>query len=134
MKKGVPKIIEEVGFDFDWDLKKVWKLDEPVTEMNINELIWHFDIPFWEIKDTDDYNLSPNEVIKEPKKNEHSDHWQKVQNADTKHPIDIMENNGRWLILDGLHRLVKLYMRGDKNVHVRIIPRSRVNEILRDEK
>lgn len=134
MKKGIPKIIEDVGFDFDWDPKKVWALDEPVTEVDINELMWHFDIPFWEIKDTDDYNLSPNEVIKEPDKEEHSLHWKKIREADTKHPIDIMENKGRWLILDGLHRLVKAHTQGQNKVRVRIIPRSRISEILRDEK
>lgn len=133
MKKGVPKIIEDVGFDFRWDSKKVWALDEPVTEMDINELMWHFDIPFWEIKDTDDYNLSPNEVIKEPNKKAHSLHWQKIQEADTKHPIDIMENKGRWLILDGLHRLVKLYTEGQRKIRVRIIPRRRINEILKNQ-
>ena len=134
MKKGAPKIIQDVGFDFDWDSRKVWELDEPITDMSIEELIWHFDIPFWEIKDTDDYNLSPNEVIKEPSKDEHSLHWEKIQKADTKYPIDIMENKGRWLILDGLHRLVKLYIQGDKKVRVRIIPRSRIDEILRGER
>lgn len=132
--KKCPKIIEDVRFDFDWDSKKVWALNEPVTEMDIHELVWHFDIPFWDIKDTDDYNLSPYEVIKEPNKEEHSLHWEKIKEADTKYPIDIMQNKGRWLILDGLHRLVKLYIEGHKKVQVRIIPRSRVNEILRDEK
>src|SRR3989338_7718702 len=99
MKKEVSKI-----FDFHWDSKKVWKLNEPETEIDINELMWHFDIPFWEIKDTDDYNLTPREIIKEPDKDEHSFHWQKIQEADINYPIDIIENKGRWLVLDGLHR------------------------------
>ena len=128
MKKGIPKIIEDVGFDFHWDSRRVWALDEPVIEMDINELIWHFDIPFWEVKDTDDYNLTPWEVVKEP--NKHSLHYKKIQDADMKHPIDIMENKGRWLILDGLHRLVKAHMQGMKAVRVRKIPRSRIPEIL----
>lgn len=47
----IPHIIEEVGFDFDWDEEDVWKLD---------------------------------------------------------YPIDIMENKGRYLILDGLPRLLNI--------------------------
>ncbi len=43
----------------------------------------------------------------------------------------IMENKGRWLILDGLHRLVKAHMQGLKKVQVRVIPRERIPEILR---
>jgi len=130
----IPKIIKDVGFDFNWDSRKVWALDEPEVEIDINELMWHFDIPFWEIKDTDDYNLSPNEVIKNQHKDEHSEHWRKIQEADIKYPIDIMENKGRWLILDGLHRLVKLYIRGEKKIRVRKIPRARINEIIKNEK
>ena len=45
-----------------------------------------------------------------------------------------MENKGRWLILDGLHRLVKAYELGQKKVMVRIIPREKVPEILSDKK
>jgi hypothetical protein len=52
--------------------------------------------------------------------------------ADLSYPIDIMENKGRWLILDGLHRLVKAYKNGQKTVKVRKIPRERTSEILRD--
>ena len=54
-----PQIIKDVGFDFTWDSKKVWALDIPIEEMDIQDLIWHFDIPFWEIEDTDDYNFTP---------------------------------------------------------------------------
>jgi len=125
-----PKIIKDVGFDFSWDSKKVWALDIPIEEMDIQDLIWHFDIPFWEIEDTDDYNLTPWEVIDDPDK--HSVHYKKVQESDLKYPIDIMENKGRWLILDGLHRLVKAQMQGLKKVNVRKIPREKINEILKE--
>ena len=125
-----PKIIKDVGFDFSWDSKKVWALDIPIEEMDIQDLIWHFDIPFWEIEDTDDYNLTPWEVIDDPDK--HSVHYKKVQESDLKYTIDIMENKGRWLILDGLHRLVKAQMQGLKKVNVRKIPREKINEILKE--
>lgn len=127
MSKDVPQIIKDVGFDFHWSSKKVWALDEPVVEMPIEELMWHFDIPFWEVADTDDYNLKPWEVIKDPDK--HSLHYKKIQEADLKYPLDIMENKGRWLILDGLHRLVKAHLQDLKAVMVRKIPRSRIPEI-----
>ena len=127
----IPKIIEDVGFDFHWDSRKVWALDEPTVEMDVNELIWHFDIPFWEMKDADDYNLTPWEVIKKP--DEHSVHFRKIQDADMQYPIDIMENKGRWLILDGLHRLVKAHLAGAKTVRVRKIPRFQIPKILKDQ-
>ncbi len=125
---NVPQIIKDVGFDFDWDSKKVWTLDVPVTEMPIENLTWHFDIPFWDSEGTDAYNLKPSEVMAHPE-NEPT-HWKKIEDANVSYPIDIMENKGRWLILDGLHRLVKLSMQGVPTVRVRIIPRGRILEIL----
>ena len=125
--KYYPQVIKDVGFDFNWDSKKIWVLDEPIVDMDIDELLWHFDIPFWEAQDTDDYNLTPWEVIKDAQK--HKDHNRKIQEVDLAFPIDIMENKGHWLILDGLHRLVKAYQQGLNKVRVRKIPRSRISEI-----
>lgn len=128
MSRNIPKIIKDVGFDFSWDSNKVWTLDLPVEEMDVEDLIWHFDIPFWELEDTDDYNLKPWEVTKDPDR--HSAHWKKIQEADLSYLIDIMANKGRWLILDGLHRLVKAYILKMKTVKVRKVPRQKIPDIL----
>ena len=62
MQKDIPQIIKDVGFDFNWDEKKVWDLDFPIEVIDINDLIWHFDIPFmWYGGEV--YNLTPKEVI-----------------------------------------------------------------------
>lgn len=50
-------------------------------------------------------------------------------NSDIKYPIDIMENKGRYVILDGLHRLIKYKILGYKKVNVRIIPRTEIKNI-----
>ena len=88
-KYDAPQIIKDVGFDFDWDSKKVWALDEPTEEIDINELIWHFDIPFWEKEGTDEYNLKAWDVIKHPEIEK--THFAKVQAADL---ILIIEQDG----------------------------------------
>lgn len=127
-----PQIIRDVGIGVAWDPKKVWKLNESVTEIDIEELIWHFDIPFWDKGGKNEFNLTefnliPWEVIKYPERE--PIHFRKIQEADISHPIDIMENKGKWRILDGLHRLVQLYLKGDKKIKVRKIPRFRIPEI-----
>lgn len=128
MQKEIPQIIKEVGFDFDWDEEKVWKLDVPVSEMAISELVWHFDIPFlWE--DGSVYNLKPIDVIENPEK--HKEEYERTMKADMKYPIDIMENKGRWLILDGLHRLMQAAILKKDTVKVRIISRDKIVEILK---
>ena len=120
---------KEVGFEFDWDEKKVWALEEPTTEINIKELLWHFDVPFWNKDGTEGWNVTPWDVIHG--KEQSADHQRRVKNADLSHPIDVMENHGKWLALDGLHRLAKAYEQRQEKVKVRIIPRERIPEILK---
>ena len=124
--KKLPKIIEEVGFDFGWSESKVWKLDFPAEEIPISDLSWHFEMPFWDFLD-DNYNLSPNQVISDPAK--FKVEYDRTTKADLSYPIDIMENKGRWLILDGLHRLVKAKILGHDKVSVRKIPRTEIPKI-----
>lgn len=124
----IPQIIKDVGFDFHWDEEKVWKLNVPTNEMDISELTWHFDIPFlWE---GGVYNLKPQEVIDNP--DAHQEEYERTMRADLTHPIDIMENKGRWLILDGLHRLIKASIQGMKKIRVRKVSRERIPEIEKD--
>lgn len=126
MQKEIPQIIKDAGFDFSWSEEKVWALDEPIRSMPIAELSWHFDIPF--LNEGDDvYNLSPREVIEHPEA--HATEYERTMRADLTYPIDIMQNKGRWLILDGLHRLMRADVEGAAEVRVRIIPRERIPEI-----
>lgn len=126
MKKDLPEIIKQVGFDFWWDINKVWQLDIPVEEINIRELIWHFEIPFWATKHGY-YNLKPIDVINNPDK--YPEHYQRIMNSNLEYPLDIMFNKGHWLFLDGLHRLAKAKLLGVKNVRVRKIDREHIDKI-----
>ncbi|MBI3627117.1 ParB N-terminal domain-containing protein [Candidatus Uhrbacteria bacterium] len=126
MSKEIPQIIKDVGFDFSWDEKKVWKLSLPVTQMKTLELEWHFDIPFLQENDGV-YNLKPRDVIVNPEA--HAEEYERTMNSDLSYPIDIMENRGRWLILDGLHRLMKAYILEWETVNVRVVPKEKIPEI-----
>jgi hypothetical protein len=129
VKREMPDIIKQVGFRFRWSTQKVWALDVSMQAMPISELSWHFDIPFWD-KPNGWYDLSPNDVLAEPTR--YRGEYQRILDADLKYPIDIMENKGRWLILDGLHRLVKAHVLNMEWIQVRIIPREKIPDILRD--
>jgi len=122
-----PDIIKEVGFDFDWKEEKVWALDVPVEEMDIIELVWHIEIPFWHTSNGH-YDLTPIQVLAEPEK--YSEEYNRTMKADLSHPLDIMLNKGRWLLLDGLHRLVKARVLKQKTVKVRKIPREMIERIV----
>lgn len=122
-KRVIPNIIKEVGFDFHWEEEKVWALDLPVEDIPISDLEWHFDIPFW-FKQGGYYDLKPREVIENPK--EHVWEYGRTMSADLTYPLDIMFWKGKWLLLDGLHRLVKAYVLGHKTVKVRKVPTDKI--------
>jgi len=129
MKRELPAIIKEVGFDFSWDESKVWVLDFPTESMPMSELSWHFDIPFWNTPGGF-YDLYPRDVISNPDR--HEQEYQRTMSADTGHPIDVMLWKGRYVILDGLHRLVKQAIEGKQEVVVRKIPKSAIPRIKKD--
>ncbi|KKQ28069.1 MAG: hypothetical protein US42_C0002G0024 [Candidatus Magasanikbacteria bacterium GW2011_GWC2_37_14] len=120
---------ESVGLDFgNWDEEKIWALNLTVVEIDINELLWHFDAPWWP-NDTDErWTVTPwdvlNKTVDSKKQQDITDQ------VDLSYPIDIFKNKGKWLILDGIHRLVKSYKQGLKKVKVHIIPPERLPEIL----
>lgn len=122
-----PKKLQDVNIAFKKDDRKIWALDLPVTELSIDELLWHFDYPWWEKEGTDDWNLTPQELIDDPK--QEPTHYQQIQRADLAHPLQVMRHKGRWLLLDGMHRLVKAYLNGDSVVSVRKVPRSAIKLI-----
>lgn len=125
--KQKPYIIEHVGFDFSWDEKKVWQLDVPVEAMNIEEVAWHLDVPFLWSKPDGYYDINPRWVIEQPEK--YPDEYRRTQRADTSYPIDIMQWRGRWVILDGLHRLMKLAQSDVEVVRVRKISPDDIDKI-----
>ena len=120
MEKGkkLPTIIEDVGFDFHWSEEKVWAIDVPAEDMDILELEWHFDVPFWNTPDGY-YDLTPSQVLSEPEK--YKIEFERTMKSDLKYPLDIMFWKNRWLLLDGLHRLVKAKQLWMKEVKVRKI-------------
>lgn len=126
VNENIPQSVLEYGFDFDWDEKDIWDLNYPVEYMNIEVLEWHFDIPFWDWNN-ECYNLTPNQVLKDKEK--YKEQYDRIMNSNIDYPIDIMENKGRYVILDGLHRLVKYKIYGYKEIKVRIIPRTEIKNI-----
>ena len=132
MAKDLPDFIKKYGYDFPKDTKKVWELDIPVEDLDINEITWHFEFPFWNYNDIP-YSVKPIDVMKY--KDKYSMQYERIINADTSYPIDLIDDRkrtGKLLILDGLHRLAKLYLEGASTVKVRIVPRTKIPYICKD--
>ena len=121
-----------VGLDFgNWEEELLWVLDLPTTKISISELGWHLDCPFWEHDNGERYTVTLRDVLE--KEEGTIMEQESVRKADTTYPIDIYFNKDKWLILDGLHRLVKLYEAGAEEVSVRIVPDDKLSSILSGE-
>ncbi len=113
--------------DFHWDNEKLWSLVAPIEDIDVSELEWHLDVPFWSYEGGK-YNLLPRIVLGDIES--YPEHKERIFNADIKYPIDIMENpKGELVILDGMHRLLRLINEGHKKVKVRKISRDHIDKI-----
>ena len=124
-KKEPPKILTDAGLSMFVDTVKLRELPLPIVEIDLKKLLWHFDMPVWDKDETDDWNLTPWEVIRKEKGT--TAHQKKIEEADISHPIVITEKNDRYVILDGVHRLVKIFMSGGKTIKAKIIPKEYLN-------
>lgn len=117
-----PKILEDAGFDIYVDTSKLRDLPLDIAPIGLHELTWCFDYPVWEKDGTDDWNLTPLEVInREPGT---TDHMQKVQDSSLEYPIVIIWHKDKWVIVDGIHRLVKAYLLKSPIINAKILSKE----------
>lgn len=117
-----PSTLTDVGLNMFVDTTKLRELPLPVTDVEIEDLLWHLDMPVWSQDGTDDWNLKPQDVI--DGKSGSSIHQRRTTEADLAFPIVITEYKSRLVILDGIHRLVKALQEGRKTIEAIVVPAS----------
>lgn len=110
----IPKILDT---GFRTNEPKLWAINIPVEEILISEIEYNLDIPYLEKLGTNDWNLTPRMLIENLDKE--LLHAKTVENADLKYPIDIYLHDGKWIILDGVHRFTKAILLGYKTIKAR---------------
>jgi len=119
----LPPAIEEYWYAFDWNVEALWALDLPSMPFPIERLLWHLDVPLWPLDDSK-YVLTPRQVLRSPYR--YSKEYRRVRAASLAFPIEITRFRGRWLILDGVHRLTRAHEDGREDIYVRKIPRRMI--------
>ena len=125
----LPEILN-IGFKIDEP--KLWAFDIPVEEIEISEINYNLDIPYLEQEGTNDWNLSPRMLIENFEKEKF--HAKQTEKADLKYPIEIYKHQGKWIILDGVHRFTKAIRLGNKTIKVRRISDDIANKSKKDDK
>lgn len=95
-----------------YNIEMLWRLTKNNTERQIpiKELEPFLFNKTWSYQTFDEPDYSPMDIIKNP--NLSSTHYSRITNADVSFPILIYRNiNGGWIkVIDGLHRLSKLWL------------------------
>lgn len=133
---SIPAALRGVFFHDDdghwlrWDTQKVWQLPTPASLIAADTLWWHLELPVWP---SDPplriFDLSPAQVLACPKA--YPRQWERVNAANLEFPVELFESFGRWVIMDGYHRLARHRLLGTNKIAVRFHDRSCWPHILR---
>lgn len=115
----LPAIIQRYWYALDWDVEALWALDLPSVPMPMARLLWHLDVPVWPLGNQP-YVLTPRQVLRSPFR--YASEYRRVRAANLVFPIEITRLHGRWLILDGVHRLTRAHEDGYETIRVRKVP------------
>jgi hypothetical protein len=71
--------------------------DVPVIELDLGEVVWMLDLPCWE---DENGRVRPLDVVAGP-------HLELVEQADLSEPIEVVWQDDRYVVVDGLHRVLR---------------------------
>jgi len=115
-----------------WDTRKIWALPTTVTSLPAELLWWHLELPIWaSAPPTRRFDLSPSEVLAKPES--YPRHRDRIRAANAGFALELFENFGRWVIIDGYHRLAKHRLFGAQEIGVRLHERAYLPLILDDD-
>ncbi len=120
----LPPHMKDLLLPFDWDVRRVWELSATPETVPIGALNFLLTNPFWS-KNPDsftDFDLCPIDFLSGRFNSRY--HRERIQRADTFFPLDFIEENQRLWIVDGIHRLAKLFQKEDSHVQIRKHPIS----------
>ena len=118
--------IDRYWYSIDWDVAAIWALELPVGSLGFDALAWHLDMPVWP-GPWGPYTVTPNEVLADPVT--HAGEHARILRADLAYPLDVYRHRGRWMILDGIHRLARAATLGRMEMQVREVPETAVRRL-----
>lgn len=99
-----------------WERDRLWNIDRRRTRVAIDELRWHYGLPWWRGNDGSWFEVKPREFLHTPER--FPEHARRVEQADLGYPLCALRRKGRTVILDGIHRLVRADRLGWAEVEV----------------
>jgi ParB-like nuclease domain len=121
-----PQVIRQAVPMVPWNVRKLHSLDLPIQPVAVDDLAWLFDLPLWQ-KNGTRFQVSPAQVRADPAK--FADHMRRVMASGLEHPIHLIEHNGRLVVLDGYHRLLKAAIQGRAQIEAMVLSQQNLRSI-----
>lgn len=121
-----PQVIRQALPNVRWDLRKLHALDLPVRPVAVPDLAWLFELPLWQLNGVR-FQVSPAQVRADPGR--FPDHMRRVLAANLGYPIHLVEHNGRMVVLDGYHRLLKAAIQGHTRIDAMVLSPQQLQSI-----
>lgn len=121
-----PPVIRQTLPMVPWNLHRLHILDLPIQPVAVDDLAWLFGLPLWQ-KNGARFQVSPAQVRAEPAR--FPDHMRRVMASDLEHPIHLVKHNGRLVVLDGYHRLLKAAIQGRAQIEAMVLSQQDLQSI-----
>lgn len=114
---------------FWWHMNKLLTLDLPVDDVAMTDLRPFLDVPYWRAgAHSHLFQLSARDILADTVT--HADHWVRTMAADLSYPIVLYHQDGRTILLDGYHRVLKAEYLSLDSLPARVVPEEIVPTIL----
>jgi hypothetical protein len=120
-----PASVRPATLGWAWTRERLWAREFPLETLRVAAFAWLLELPMWR-HDGRPFTLRPIEVLKHPA--DFPEHARRDRQSNLRYPLHVTRWHGRWIILDGLHRLVKAMALGLEDLQVFNVPPERYAE------
>ena len=118
----------EEYFRSEWSRSEIWQLELPVEEAPVSDFAWHLDQPFWSSEPPEPrFDIIPRSVLDNPGR--YAEHYRRILESDTRFPLDVARFGSKIVILDGIHRLARLYHKSAQLIRFRHVPQELIRRV-----
>jgi hypothetical protein len=130
LEHAIPAPLRGWLLEVAWDDRRLGTLDAPVIDLAVASLRWQLDLPWWRLGEDGWFQVSPAMYLADP--DCYPEHERRVAGVDPDDPIHVVRRRGRWLILDGFHRLVRAHVEGRASIRAHWLSPADVHSVLVD--
>lgn len=110
----IPPQLRGWTLEIEWYEPRLWLIEREPVPVALEDLRWHFHLPWWRDNEGRCFRTTPAQVIAEPDSSPVN--AERIASSDLAFPIYVIARRGRLLVLDGIHRLAKAELLGSETI------------------